>query len=170
MPSTAGDGAGNCDLEIDDDGVQMWAADNDGSARDAGRVASGRARLREVSRGWRRSVGNASTPLACSGSDNQQLDIYAMYSYDATFALAHALHRLVEHARVAEARGACAHAAPTRTGPCTPPGSSLSTLRREGRLPPLVSVCVCVCVEKPAGSSSPRPHPRCAATSSTRRS
>ena len=51
--STAGDGAGNCDLEIDDDGVQMWAADNDGSARDAGRVPSARARLREVSRGWR---------------------------------------------------------------------------------------------------------------------
>jgi len=78
MPSTAGDGAGNCDLETDDDGVEMWAADNDG---------------------------NASTPLACSGSDNQQLDIYAMYSYDATFALAHALHGLVEHARVAEVRG-----------------------------------------------------------------
>ena len=96
--------------------------------------------------GLARAVGNASTPLACSGSDNQQLDIYAMYSYDATFALAHALHRLVEHARVAEARGACAHAAPTRTGPCTPPGSSLSTLRREGRLPPLVSMCVCECV------------------------
>ena len=104
MPSTAGDGAGNCDLETDDDGLEMWAADNDGSARDAGRVASGRARLREVSRGWRRSVGNASTPLACSGSDNQQLDIYAMYSYDATFALAHALHRLVEDERVAEVR------------------------------------------------------------------
>ena len=53
MPSTAGDGAGNCDLEIDDDGVQMWAADNDGSARDAGRVPSARERVREVSRGWR---------------------------------------------------------------------------------------------------------------------
>ena len=53
MPSTAGDGAGNCDLETDDDRVEMWAADNDGSTRDAGRVPSARAQLREVSRGWR---------------------------------------------------------------------------------------------------------------------
>ena len=69
LRSTVGNGTGACDLEVDDDAQLMWAADHDG---------------------------NASTPLECAGSDHQVDGTYAPYSYDATFALAHALHQLVE--------------------------------------------------------------------------
>ena len=83
MPSTAGvassslsdgsssDGGGvSCDLSRDDDGATyLWAHDHDG---------------------------NSSTPLVCGGADNQLEDSYAPYAYDATYAIAHALHALIE--------------------------------------------------------------------------
>eukprot|EP00966_Prymnesium_polylepis_P336652 7391684-Prymnesium_polylepis.1 len=61
---------GTCNMETDDDGGRtIWAQDHDD---------------------------NASTPIVCSGSDNQADDSWAPFAYDATYALAHALHELIE--------------------------------------------------------------------------
>lgn len=74
LPPTTGT-ATQCDLEVsDDDGPgsessMLWAADHDG---------------------------DPSTPLECAGSDNQVQDSYAPFVYDAVFAVAHALHDLIE--------------------------------------------------------------------------
>ena len=67
-----------CDTEVDDDGELMWAFDHDD---------------------------DASTPLECSGSDNQAEDTYAPFAYDAVFALAKALHVLIEEYRVSAILG-----------------------------------------------------------------
>ncbi len=69
LPSTAGSSMNACSLEVDDEARLLWAADHDA---------------------------NASTPLECAGSDHQEDGTYAPYAYDATFALAHALHELIE--------------------------------------------------------------------------
>ena len=42
------------------------------------------------------SDNNASTPLACGGTDNQAEGSYAPYAYDAVYAIANALHHLIE--------------------------------------------------------------------------
>ena len=70
LPSTEG-GAAGCNLETDDDSPPnyLWAQDHDN---------------------------NASTPLECAGNDNQEEGSYAPYSYDATYAIAYALHELIE--------------------------------------------------------------------------
>lgn len=68
LPSTEGNGT-HCDAATDDDGNLLWAADHDG---------------------------DAATPLACAGSANQVEDSYAPYTYDAVFAIAAALHKLIE--------------------------------------------------------------------------
>lgn len=69
QPSTKGDGT-NCNLEKDDDGqTYIWAQDHDN---------------------------NGSTPLECGGNDNDDVGSYAPYAYDATYAVAHALHDLIE--------------------------------------------------------------------------
>jgi hypothetical protein len=73
VPPTTGDGT-NCNLATDDDitaatPTYIWAQDHDD---------------------------NASTPLACGGNDNQDEGSYAPYAYDAVYAIAHALHHLIE--------------------------------------------------------------------------
>ena len=74
LGDTAGNGAptmGNpngCNLETDDDGRYIWAQDHDN---------------------------DPSTDLACAGNDNLEDDNWAPFSYDATFALAHAIHTLL---------------------------------------------------------------------------
>ena len=68
LPSTTGDGT-SCDLETDDDGNYLWAQDDDG---------------------------NASTPLRCAGFDTTLDGVYDSFGYDAVFAVAHALHELIE--------------------------------------------------------------------------
>ena len=66
--ATTGNGT-DCDLQLDDEGLHyIWAQDHDGSA---------------------------STPLECGGNDNQAEDSYAPYAYDATYAVAYALHYLI---------------------------------------------------------------------------
>ena len=68
LPSTAGSNSA-CDLRQDDDGNYVWAADHDE---------------------------NASTPLACAGDDHSSVSFWAGYAYDAVYAMAHALHDLIE--------------------------------------------------------------------------
>ncbi|KAL1512389.1 hypothetical protein AB1Y20_005647 [Prymnesium parvum] len=61
--------ADGCDLELDDDGTLLWAQDHDG---------------------------NASTPLACAGFDPARDGTYDAFGYDAVFAVAYAVHDLIE--------------------------------------------------------------------------
>ena len=71
MPSTLPTGS-TCNLATDDDfsnPTYIWAQDEDN---------------------------NASSPLACGGTDNQAEGSYAPYAYDAVYAIAHALHHLIE--------------------------------------------------------------------------
>ena len=68
LPSSLGNGS-NCDLETDHDGNLLWAQDHDN---------------------------DPSTPLVCAGTDHQQGGSYGPFAYDAVFALAHALHDLLE--------------------------------------------------------------------------
>ena len=70
MPPTTGSG-GNCNLETDDDGgTYLWAEESDG---------------------------NKSTPRVCAGSEvNQTVNPWSPYAYDAAYAIAHAVHELVE--------------------------------------------------------------------------
>ena len=69
QPTTEGNGT-ECDMETDDDGGQLvWAADHDDDPL---------------------------TPMECAGTDNQIIDSYQAYTYDAVFAIAHALHELIE--------------------------------------------------------------------------
>ena len=74
LPPTTGT-ATDCDLEVsDDDGPgsessMLWAADHDG---------------------------DPSTPLKCAGVSDKGQDSYAPFVYDAVFAVAHALHLLIE--------------------------------------------------------------------------
>eukprot|EP00966_Prymnesium_polylepis_P118824 2746553-Prymnesium_polylepis.1 len=69
LPDKSGT-AGACNMETDDDGGRtIWAQDHDN---------------------------NPSTPIACSGSDNQADDSWAPFAYDAAFAVAYALHELIE--------------------------------------------------------------------------
>jgi ABC-type branched-subunit amino acid transport system substrate-binding protein len=67
-PATDGNGT-LCNLATDDDGTLIWAHDHDG---------------------------NASTPIECGSNDNQDEDSWAPFAYDAVYALAHALHNLIE--------------------------------------------------------------------------
>eukprot|EP00966_Prymnesium_polylepis_P107217 2482598-Prymnesium_polylepis.1 len=59
----------SCDLGTDEDGTYLWAQDHDN---------------------------NASTPLACAGYDPEKTSQYDAFGYDAVFAIAHALHDLIE--------------------------------------------------------------------------
>ena len=69
QPSTTGNGT-SCNLATDDDGgAYIWAQDHDG---------------------------DPATPLACGGNNNDYVGSYAPYAYDATYAIAHALHELIE--------------------------------------------------------------------------
>eukprot|EP00966_Prymnesium_polylepis_P323212 7379420-Prymnesium_polylepis.1 len=68
LPPTGYDGT-SCNLETDDDGGPLWAQDHDQ---------------------------NSSTPLMCLGYDLQHPSIFEAYAYDAMYAIAHALHYLVE--------------------------------------------------------------------------
>ena len=68
LPHTNGNGAA-CNLETDDDGNYLWAQDVDN---------------------------NAITPLRCLGFDPAQDGPYDSFGYDAVFAVAHALHDLIE--------------------------------------------------------------------------
>ncbi|KAL1507993.1 hypothetical protein AB1Y20_007595 [Prymnesium parvum] len=68
LPPNAGTGE-SCNLERDDDGAYLWAQDHDG---------------------------NASTPLACAGDDLSKDGPYDAFGFDAVFAIAHALHHLIE--------------------------------------------------------------------------
>ncbi|KAL1524858.1 hypothetical protein AB1Y20_019738 [Prymnesium parvum] len=68
-PSTVGNGAGSCNTETDDEGTYIWQQDHDN---------------------------DATTPNACSGFDFQSPDTYAPFAYDATYAMARALHQLIE--------------------------------------------------------------------------
>jgi ABC-type branched-subunit amino acid transport system substrate-binding protein/uncharacterized membrane protein YgcG len=72
LPATSDAGGGTCDPATDDNGATIHARDHDL---------------------------NASTPLECAGIDSGadvSLDAYAAYTYDAVYALAHALHQLLE--------------------------------------------------------------------------
>ena len=74
MPSTLPNAAGECNPGTDTDEdwpTRLWAADTDN---------------------------NASSPLACAGANAEELteDSDAPYAYDAVFAVAHALHFLLE--------------------------------------------------------------------------
>jgi ABC-type branched-subunit amino acid transport system substrate-binding protein len=68
LPSTIGDRT-SCHLEKDDDGTYLWAQDHDN---------------------------NASSPLKCYGYDLSQDGHFDTFAYDAVFAVAHALHDLIE--------------------------------------------------------------------------
>ena len=79
LPRTLGDG-GMCNLETDDEGsTYLYAADRDN---------------------------NASTPLACAGYDRTAEGVYDPFAYDAVFAIAHALHELLEVQNRTEVVGA----------------------------------------------------------------
>eukprot|EP00164_Ancoracysta_twista_P002071 GFYU01002728.1.p1 GENE.GFYU01002728.1~~GFYU01002728.1.p1 ORF type:complete len:504 (-),score=141.53 GFYU01002728.1:225-1736(-) len=70
--STAGFGPGNCDSGTDSDGNLIWQQDHDA---------------------------DATTPVECAGVDfaiQETINSYAPYAYDATIALAKAVHQLVE--------------------------------------------------------------------------
>ncbi|KAL1502937.1 hypothetical protein AB1Y20_011008 [Prymnesium parvum] len=66
-----------CDEAVDDDGTPLWVRDHDG---------------------------NASTPRVCVAHDGLE-DSYAPYAYDATYALAYALHDLIETQGVPQVDG-----------------------------------------------------------------
>ena len=68
LPHQLGDGT-PCSSETDDVGTLLWAQDHDQ---------------------------DPSTPLACAGHDLSQDGSYDTFGYDAAFAVAHALHDLVE--------------------------------------------------------------------------
>eukprot|EP00966_Prymnesium_polylepis_P044192 1024348-Prymnesium_polylepis.1 len=68
LPSPVGDGT-SCNREADDDGNYLWAQDHDN---------------------------NASTPLACADYDLSQDSSFDAFAYDAVFAIAYALHDLLE--------------------------------------------------------------------------
>eukprot|EP00966_Prymnesium_polylepis_P212276 4917253-Prymnesium_polylepis.1 len=65
---TSGNGI-TCSEEVDDDGNLLWAQDHDD---------------------------NASTPLVCAGLNQSHSSPYDAFGYDAVFAIAHALHDLLE--------------------------------------------------------------------------
>ena len=72
MPSTLPDAQGACDLGTDSDAARptyLWAQDHDN---------------------------NASTPLRCAGDDPQRESTFDVFGYDAAFAIAHALHDLIQ--------------------------------------------------------------------------
>eukprot|EP00966_Prymnesium_polylepis_P265740 6138940-Prymnesium_polylepis.1 len=69
LPPAAEDGATACSQETDDDGNLIWAQDHDN---------------------------DPSTPLRCSGYDRLQDGVYDTFGYDTVFAIAHALHNLLE--------------------------------------------------------------------------
>jgi hypothetical protein len=77
LPPTAGEGE-LCSSETDDDGNLLWAADHDH---------------------------NESTPLLCAGDDPETQGSYDALGYDAVFAIAHALHDLIEVQNVTEIVG-----------------------------------------------------------------
>ena len=59
----------SCNLETDDDGMLLWAQDHDE---------------------------DPSTPLACAGYDPLNDQVRDPFGYDAVFAVAHALHEMLE--------------------------------------------------------------------------
>jgi len=71
MPSTSdATSPGSCNLQLDDEGGSyVWAQDHDG---------------------------NASTQLLCAGFNATSISEWAAYEYDAVYALAHAIHDLLE--------------------------------------------------------------------------
>ena len=68
LPRIGGDGL-PCSSEVDDDGAPLWAQDHDN---------------------------NASTALACANFDLSHDGPFDAFGYDAVFAVAHAVHDLVE--------------------------------------------------------------------------
>ena len=66
-PSTTGD-AGVCSAEMDDQGKFLWAADHDE---------------------------DGATPMECAGDDHSRVSFWAAYAYDAVYAMAHALHEVI---------------------------------------------------------------------------
>eukprot|EP00966_Prymnesium_polylepis_P253731 5864046-Prymnesium_polylepis.1 len=70
---------GSCSLETDATGITyLWAQDHDN---------------------------NASTPLRCADDDPQRDSTYDAFGYDAAFAIAHALHDLIEVQNLTEVVG-----------------------------------------------------------------
>ena len=67
-PSTTGSGS-ECNLEKDNSGNFLWAGTPDG---------------------------NTTAPLICVGDDHRKVSFWASYAYDAAYAIAYALHDLIE--------------------------------------------------------------------------
>eukprot|EP00966_Prymnesium_polylepis_P299471 6920428-Prymnesium_polylepis.1 len=69
LPTFGGEGDAPCSMEMDDEGGLLWALDHDD---------------------------NVSTPLACAARDVHKDGPFDSFGYDAVFAIAHALHDLIE--------------------------------------------------------------------------
>uniref|UniRef100_A0A7S2BXW5 Receptor ligand binding region domain-containing protein n=1 Tax=Haptolina brevifila TaxID=156173 RepID=A0A7S2BXW5_9EUKA len=68
MPSIEADGEEVCDSAVDSTGTPLWAGDHDG---------------------------NPTTPIRCAGNPQTFMNSYSPYTYDATFAVARAMHTLL---------------------------------------------------------------------------
>ena len=78
LKSTLGNGT-HCNLETDDEGRHIWALHPDSSL---------------------------TTPLLCAGDDHVSDHTYGPYAYDAVYAIAHALHKIIRDPEVETIDGA----------------------------------------------------------------